>query len=120
MPEAIMEVTDSQFEDNIINSDTPVVVDFWAPWCGPCKAIAPVLKTLADEYAGRVGFFKMNVDENTGTPADFGIKSIPTLIFFNNGKPVEQIVGLTSRGKIEGVLQGMVDGTHTASPFAAL
>ena len=120
MSEHIEELTDSEFDTLVKAAETPVVVDFWAPWCGPCKAIAPALETLATEYGDRIRFYKMNVDSNTGTPADFGIKSIPTLIFFNQGKPVDQIVGMTNRGKIEAILQGLVSGSHAASPFAAL
>ncbi len=120
MAEHVEELMDTEFETKVKNADIPVLVDFWAPWCGPCKAIAPVVKALAGEYGDRVAFFKMNVDENTGTPGDYGIKSIPTLIFFKEGKPVDQIVGMTSRGKIEGVLKGLVNGGHSASPFASM
>jgi len=120
MSEHIQELRDSEFDDRVKDADAPVVVDFWAPWCGPCKAIAPALEALATEYGDRVRFYKMNVDDNTATPAAFGIKSIPTLIFFNQGKPAEQIVGMTSRAKIEDVIKNLVNGSHTASPFAAL
>lgn len=90
---AVNAVTDGTFESEVLKSNLPVLVDFWAPWCGPCKAIAPVLDELAKEYAGKVKVLKMNVDDNTQTPARFGVRGIPNLILFQGGQVKEQIVG---------------------------
>ena len=86
-------VTDAAFEKTVIQSVLPVVVDFWATWCGPCKAIAPVIEKLSSEYAGKVLLAKVNVDENPDTAAKYGVQSIPTLLFFSKGKVVHQHVG---------------------------
>ncbi len=89
----ILHVTDADFENEIIKSDIPAMVDFWADWCGPCKMVAPVIEELADEFKGKVKIAKMNVDQNRQTPAKFGIRSIPTMIFFKNGEVVNVIIG---------------------------
>jgi thioredoxin 1 len=86
-------VTDDNFEQEVLNSDTPVLVDFWAEWCGPCKAIAPVVDELADEYEGKVKFMKMDVDSNPRTPMSYGIRGIPALLIFNGGSVAKQVVG---------------------------
>lgn len=86
-------VTDQNFETEVLKSDTPVLVDFWAEWCGPCKAISPIIEELAGEYDGKVKVAKMNVDNNANTPATYGVRSIPTLILFKSGEIVETIVG---------------------------
>lgn len=96
-----MEINDSSFESEIIKADKPSVVDFWAPWCGPCKAIGPVIEDLAGTYGGQVKFTKCNVDDNPLTPGKFGIKAIPTLIFFKDGKVVDQITGMVAKSKLE-------------------
>ena len=96
------EVTDSTFLDEVVNSDTPVVVDFWAEWCGPCKMIAPIVEELAGEYEGKVKFAKMDVDSNPQTPMQFGIRGIPTLLIFNGGEtPVDQVVGALPKARIK-------------------
>jgi thioredoxin 1 len=88
-----VEVTDATFESEVLKSDIPVLVDFWAAWCGPCKIIAPVLIELAEEYDGRVKIAKLDVDNNNATPAQFRIMSIPSLLFFKGGEKVDQIIG---------------------------
>ena len=101
----IMQVTDNDFEQEILKADTPALVDFWAAWCGPCRAIAPVVEELARDYQGKVKVAKMNVDENAKTPAKYGIRAIPTLIIFKGGQVMEQITGAVSRSIIENALK---------------
>lgn len=108
MAENILEVGDGNFETEVLQSDRPVLVDFWAPWCGPCKAIAPVVEELATEFADRVKFFKCNVDENPVTPGKYGIRAIPTLIFFKGGKVADKITGMTAKSKLQESLQKVV------------
>jgi len=93
-------ISDSSFESDVIKSDTPSIVDFWAEWCGPCKMIAPVFEELAKQYEGKIKFYKMNVDENSATPAKFGIRGIPTMILFKDGKMHDQIVGAVPKEQI--------------------
>jgi thioredoxin 1 len=100
-----LQVSDADFEAEILKADTPAMVDFWAAWCGPCRAIAPVVEELARDYAGKVKVAKMNVDENAKTPAKYGIRAIPTLIIFKGGQVVEQITGAVSRSIIENALK---------------
>lgn len=95
------EVTDDTFDSEIVNSDIPAVVDFWAAWCGPCKMIGPVVEELAGEYEGKVKFAKMDVDNNRQTPAKFGIRNIPTLIFFKGGEVVNTVVGAQPKTSLE-------------------
>jgi thioredoxin 1 len=85
MSDHITPITDATFEEEVLKSDTPVLVDYWAEWCGPCKAISPVLEAVAPDYAGKVKIVKMNIDENPNTPPKYGIRSIPTLMLFKNG-----------------------------------
>jgi thioredoxin 1 len=96
-----IEITDSSFKNEVIDSEIPVLVDFWAPWCGPCKTIAPVLDELAKEYEGKVKIVKLNVDENQGTASEFGVRSIPTLILFKGGKAVDQTMGAQSKENLK-------------------
>jgi thioredoxin 1 len=104
----IMDINDSNFEKEVLQSEKPVMVDFWAPWCGPCKAIGPVVETLAGDYDGKVKFAKCNVDDNPITPSKYGIKAIPTLIFFKGGNVVDQITGMVSRARLEESLTKLV------------
>jgi len=99
MSDNVKEVSDADFE-SIISSDTPCLVDFWAPWCGPCKAIGPVVDALAEEYAGKVTIVKMNVDDNPATPGKFGIRAIPTLIVFKSGEKVDQVTGAVGKPQL--------------------
>jgi thioredoxin 1 len=93
----VREVTDATFEDEVLNAGRPVVVDFWAPWCGPCKAVEPILADLTEATAGRVEFAKLNIDENYETAARYGVLSIPTAILFEGGEARESVVGARSR-----------------------
>ena len=108
MAKGIMDIDDRSFDSEIIQSDKPAVVDFWAPWCGPCKAIGPVIEELAETYGANIKFTKCNVDENPATPAKFGIKAIPTLIFFKDGKVIDQITGMVAKSKLEDTLKSIV------------
>ena len=94
-------ITDANFEHEVLRSSVPVLVDFWAPWCGPCKMLEPVIEELASEHDGtKAKIGKMNVDENPSVPGGLGIMSIPTLIIFKNGAPVDQMVGVQTKGKL--------------------
>ncbi|MFH1983857.1 MAG: thioredoxin [Pseudomonadota bacterium] len=101
MAQNVVEIEDSSFDKEIVQSDKPAMVDFWAPWCGPCKAIAPVINDLAGTYGDRLKFAKCNVDDNPITPGKYGIKAIPTLIFFKDGQVVDQITGMVAKSKLE-------------------
>ena len=96
-----IEVTDATFDEEIIKSDSPVLVDFWADWCGPCKMIAPVIEELAEEFDGRLKFAKMDVDSNPQTPSSYGIRGIPTMIVFKDGQPVDQVVGALPKSALK-------------------
>ncbi len=98
---AVAEVTDQNFDAEILNSDTPAIVDFWAEWCGPCRAIGPIIAELAASYEGRVKVVKMNVDENPATPARYGVRAIPTILAFKAGTVVEQITGARPKAAFE-------------------
>jgi thioredoxin 1 len=93
-------VTDSTFEDEVLNTDGAVLVDYWADWCGPCKMIAPILDELAEEYAGKLKIAKLNIDENPGTPPKFGIRGIPTLMLFKDGNVEATKVGAVSKSQL--------------------
>jgi thioredoxin 1 len=101
MAENILDVSDSTFDSEVLKSELPVLVDFWAPWCGPCKAIGPVIEEISKDFEGKVKFLKCNVDDNPATPANFGIRAIPTLLLFKGGEKLDQIVGMVDKAKIE-------------------
>jgi len=104
----LLKVTDDNFEQEIINSDIPALVDFWAEWCGPCKMVSPIVEELAKEYDGKVKVGQMNVDENRQTPAKYGIRAIPTLILFKNGNVAQTIVGAQPKSAIEEELKKLL------------
>jgi thioredoxin 1 len=97
----VLEVTDASFDQEVLRSEQPVLVDFWAVWCGPCKAIGPIVDSVATAYAGKLKVAKVNVDENAGTPSRFGIRGIPALLFFKGGKVADQVVGFVPQDVIE-------------------
>ena len=97
----IIETDDSNFESEVLKAEIPVLVDFWAPWCGPCKAIAPILEQISDELGDKIKIVKVNVDDNQKYAVDFGIKSIPTLLVFNKGEIKNQIIGAIPKAEIE-------------------
>ncbi|MCI0840481.1 MAG: thioredoxin, partial [Chloroflexi bacterium] len=96
-----IDISDDSFKQEVLDSDQPVLVDFWAEWCGPCKMIAPMVDELAHEYDGRVKFAKVNVDDNPKTAMEYGIKGIPTMLIFKNGKPVKQVVGAVAKSVLQ-------------------
>jgi thioredoxin 1 len=100
-----LQINDSDFEAEVLKCDLPVLVDYWAPWCGPCRAIAPVIDELAQEFDGKVKIVKMNVDENPTTPSKYGIRAIPTLILYRNGEMVEQVTGAVSKASLAQMLK---------------
>ena len=97
-------ITDADFENTVLKSSIPVLVDFWAPWCGPCRAMGPIIDELASEFSGKALIVKMNVDENPATPTKYGIRAIPTLIIFKDGEVLEQITGAVSKNAIKDML----------------
>ena len=101
-------ITDSNFEDEVLKSEQPVLVDFWAEWCGPCKQLSPTIEALAEEYNGKVKVGKVNVDNSPSTAAGYGIRSIPSLLFFKNGKVEQQIVGTNSKEEISKILDSLL------------
>ena len=102
--ENVMAFTDANFDSEVLQSEIPVLVDFWATWCAPCKAIAPLVDAVADEYAGKIKVGKVNVDDNQAIPGKFGVRGIPTLILFKGGAVVDQIVGAVPKSQLDAML----------------
>ncbi|MCB0359128.1 MAG: thioredoxin [Bdellovibrionales bacterium] len=104
----VMEIDDDSFEQEVLKSDLPVLVDFWAPWCGPCRSIAPVIEELANEYHGKLKVAKINVDNNPQSPSHFHVRGIPNLILFKNGQLADQIVGAVAKQEIVNAIQKVI------------
>jgi thioredoxin 1 len=104
----VLEVSDATFDKEVLQSEQPVLVDFWAVWCGPCKAIAPIVDSIAASYAGKIKVTKVNVDENGATPSRYGIRGIPALLFFKGGKVADQVVGYVPQDVIDQKIQRLL------------
>jgi len=100
MSDKAVPVTDNTFEEEILKSDLPALVDFWASWCAPCRMVSPIIEELAEEYKGRLKVAKLNVDDNINTPAQYGVRGIPALLLFKNGELIDQIIGAESKTKL--------------------
>lgn len=108
MSDTIVNVTDDTFEDEVLKSDLPVIVDYWAPWCGPCKMIAPILEEIANDYEGKIKICKLNIDENEATPPKFNIRGIPTLMIFKGGNVEATKVGALSKSQLTAFIDSTV------------
>ncbi|HTW61443.1 MAG TPA: thioredoxin [Terracidiphilus sp.] len=111
----VVEINDANFDQEVLNSEVPVLVDFWAMWCGPCKALAPTVDSIASSFAGKLKVAKINVDENTAAASRYRIQAIPALMFFKNGKPVDQLVGFHPQAEIEEVVKRLLAPSGVAA-----
>jgi thioredoxin 1 len=107
---ADLNFTDQTFQQEVLENKGPVVVDFWAPWCGPCRVVSPVIDELAKEYEGKIKIGKMNVDENSQIPGQYGVMSIPSIVFFKNGQPFKTMVGAQSKESYKQEIEQMISG----------
>ena len=105
MSEKVLHITDKSFDLEVLRSDVPVLVDFWATWCAPCRAIAPIVEEMAETYSGKIKIVKVNVDENPSTPGKYGVRGIPTLILFKKGEVVDQVVGAVPKSQVKGLIE---------------
>jgi thioredoxin 1 len=103
--ESLVQFTDANFEQEVLKSEKPVLVDFWAPWCGPCRVVGPVVEDLAEAYKGRVKVGKINIDDNPKTATTYGVMSIPTIILFNKGDIMDKLIGLSPKDRLEGLIK---------------
>ena len=104
----ILQISDDSFDGDVLKAEVPVLIDFWAPWCGPCRAIAPIVEELATEYEGKLKIVKMNVDDNPRTPSQYGVRGIPNLILFKGGEVKEQIVGAVPKAQLVKAIDNVV------------
>ncbi len=117
MSEFVTEIENNQFDQQVLQQAKPVIVDFWAPWCGPCKAMAPAFSSLAETYKNQMIFTKCDVDSNTAVAERYGIKSIPTLMIFQGGKTINSITGMVSQGVLEDAIKKALAGDAMPAPF---
>jgi thioredoxin len=118
MSERVKEVSDSSFEHDVLESEKPVLVDFWAQWCGPCRMLAPTVEAIAEQFSENAAVVKLNVDDNHSTAEAYGIRSIPTLILFSDGKEVERLIGAASKESISRLIEQHIDVTRSQSQIA--